>query len=310
MRKPDFYMFNSLGYNKNLFILPFDHRSSFIKLFGITNSQLSQDEKKTITNAKEIIYSAFQKSVSEGISKEQAAILIDEEYGDKIIQDAINQKYNVILTVEKSGQKEFTFEYADEFGKHIDKYKPTFVKALIHYNPNDDPLSKMRQQQKLEILSNYCHQKSYKFLLEILIAPTELQLKDVGGDLQRYDTQIRPNLTAKTIEELQNVHVEPDVWKVEGMESQDSYKIVVLQAQKGGRGNVGIVILGRGENQEKVENWIKIGSKVKGIIGFAVGRTVFWEPLKQFKFGNIDRNAVVEQISSNFLHFYNIFINN
>lgn len=303
-------MFDNLGYKKNLFILPFDHRSSFAKLFGFTNAQLSPEEKKIIISAKEIIFMAFEKALSEGISKEQAAILIDEEYGDKIIHDAINKDYNVILTTEKSGQKEFTFEYGDDFGKHIEKYKPRFVKALIHYNPNDDPLSKMRQQQKLGILSNYCHQNSYKFLLEVLVSPTEQQLRDINSNLERYEIEMRPNLTAKTIEELQNANVEPDIWKIEGMESQDSYKIVAIQAQKDGRDNVGIVILGRAENKEKVDNWIKIGSKTKGIIGFAVGRTVFWEPLTQYKNGNMDKDITIENISNNFLHFYNIFIGN
>ncbi len=300
-------MFNNLGYKKNLFILPFDHRSSFAKLFGFTNPQLNSKEKEIITGGKEIIYMAFEKTLSLGISKEQAAILIDEEYGDKIIHDAINKDYNVILTTEKSGQKEFAFEYADEFGKHIDKYKPKFVKALIHYNPNDDPLSKMRQQQKLEILSNYCHQNYYKFLLEVLVTPTEQQLQNAGGNTQRYDTEVRPNLTVKVIEELQNANVEPDIWKIEGMENEDSYKIVILQAHKEGRQDVGIVILGRAENQGKVEKWLKVGSKIQGIIGFAVGRTVFWEPLTEYKNGNIDKNTAIENISNNFLHFYNIF---
>lgn len=300
-------MFNNLGYKKNLFILPFDHRSSFAKLFGFTNPNLSPEEKEIITNAKEIIYVAFKKAVDQGISKEQAAILIDEEYGDKIIKDAINQNYNVILTTEKSGQKEFTFEYGDEFKKHIEKYKPIFVKALIHYNPDDDPLSKMRQQQKLEILSNYCHQNSYKFLLEVLVSPTTQQLKDVSGNSKRYDIEARPNLTAKAIEELQNADIEPDIWKIEGMENEDSYKIVALQAQKGERKNVGIVILGRAENQEKVEQWIKTGNKIKGIVGFAVGRTIFWSPLTEYKNGKIEKEKVIETISNNFVHFYHIF---
>lgn len=300
-------MFNNLGYKKNLFILPFDHRSSFAKLFGFTNEELSTDEKKKITTAKEIIYQAFEKSMSKGILKEEAAILVDEEYGDKIIQDAINKKYNVILTTEKSGQKEFTFEYGDEFGKHIEKYAPHFVKALIHYNPNDDPLSKMRQQQKLEILSNYCHQNSYKFLLEVLVSPTESQLIDVSGNSQLYDAQVRPNLTAKAIEELQNANVEPDIWKIEGMENEDSYKIVVLQAQKEERKNVGIVILGRAENQDKVGEWIKAGNKIKGIIGFAIGRTLFWEPLTEYKNGKITKEQTIEMISNKFIYFYNLF---
>lgn len=301
-------MISNLGYKKNLFILPFDHRFSFIELFGFTNPNLSFGEKTTITQAKEIIYSAFKNAVSEEIPKEQAAILIDEEYGDKIIRDAINQDYNVILTTEKSGQKEFVFEYEDNFVKHIEKYKPLFVKALIHYNPNDDPLSKMRQQQKLEILSNYCHENSYKFLLEVIVSPTDSQFKEVNGNKDLYDNDMRPNLTVEVMKELQNVNVEPDIWKIEGMENEDSYKIVSLQARKGERNNVGIVILGRSENQEKVEKWIRSGNKIKGIVGFAVGRTAFWKPLTDYKNGKIEKEEVIRIISNNFLHFYNIFI--
>lgn len=302
-------MINNLGYKKNLFILPFDHRSSLIELFGFTNPDLSSEEKKIITNAKEIIYTAFKKAIEQEIPKDQAAILIDEEYGDKIIRDAINQDINVILATEKSGQKEFTFEYGDDFAKHIDKYKPTFVKALIHYNPNDDPLSKMRQQQKLEILSKYCHENSYKFLLEILVSPTDSQFSDVNGNKDLYDLQLRPNLTAKAIEELQNADVEPDIWKIEGMESEDNYKIVALQSRREERNDVGIVILGRAENQNKVEKWIKSGNKIRGILGFAVGRTIFWEPLIEYKNGKIEKEKVIEIINNNFLHFYHLFVN-
>lgn len=302
-------MINNLGYKKNLFILPFDHRSSFINLFGITNPNLSSEEKEIISHAKKIVYSAFKNAIEQGVPKEQAAILIDEEYGDEIIKDARNYKYNVILTTEKSGQKEFALEYEDDFAKHIEKYKPGFVKALIRYNPNDDPLSKMRQQQKLEILSNYCHENSYKFLLEILVPPTDSQLKEVNGNNDLYDSQIRSNLTVKAMEELQNANVEPDIWKIEGMESEDSYKIVTLQARKEERGNVGIIILGRAENRDKVETWIRTGNKIKGIIGFAVGRTVFWEPLTEYKNGKIEKEKAIEVIRDNFLHFYHVFIN-
>ncbi len=271
------------------------------------NPTLSTDEKETITKAKEMIYIAFRRAVEREIPKQEAAILIDEEYGDKIIRNAISQEYNVILTAEKSGQKEFTFEYADDFEKHIKKYKPPFVKALIHYNPNDDPLSKMRQQQKLEMLSNYCHENSYKFLLEVLISPTDSQIKEVNGNNDLYDAQVRPNLTVKAIEELQNAKVEPDIWKIEGMDNEDSYKIVALQVQKEERHNVGIVVLGRAENQDKVEKWIRSGNKIKGVIGFAVGRTVFWEPLIGYKNGKIEKEKAIEIIANNFLHFYRIF---
>ena len=275
---------NNLGYKKNLFILPFDHRSSFIRLFGFTNPNLSPEEKETITDAKEIIYTAFKKAVEQEISKEQAAILIDEEYGDKIIQDAITKNYNVILTTEKSGQEEFNFEYGTDFVTHIEKYKPTFVKALIRYKQN-------LNCTKLKILSDYCHKNEYKFLLEVL---TVNKTK---------------NEAIAAIKEFQNAGVEPDIWKLEGMETEKEYQEIVIQAQNGNRQDVKIAILGRGEKQAAVEEWIKVGSKVKGIIGFAVGRTVFWEPLVEYKNGKIEKEKATEIISNNFLHFYHIFMN-
>jgi 5-dehydro-2-deoxygluconokinase len=277
-------MINDLGYRNNLFILPFDHRSSFAKLFGFINQNLTPEEKESIVKAKEIIYEAFKKTIEQGIPKDEAAILVDEEYGDKIIQDAISQNYNVILTTEKSGREEFSFEYGDDFAKHIEKYKPAIVKALVRYNTGAG-------QTKLKLLSDYCHKNGYKFLVEVLT---------------KNKTEIE---AVNAIKEFQSAGVEPDIWKLEGMETEKEYQDIVAQAQNEGRQDVKIVILGRGEIQENVEKWIKIGAKVKGIIGFAIGRTIFRNPLTEYINGKIEKNQAIEIISNNFLHFYNLFVN-
>ena len=267
-------MFNNLGYKKNLFILPFDHRNSFEKEF----------KKENISAFKNIVYEAFKKAVSKNVSKETAAILVDEEYGDKIIRDAINQDYNVILTTEKSGQEEFTFEYGDEFGKHIEKYKPTFAKALIRYKSNAD-------WSKLKLLADYCRKNNYKFLLEVLLNfPINTSQK-----------------AREAIYELHRSGVEPDVWKLEGMESQNAYQEVVAKIQEGERSDVGLVILGRGENEETVNKWITDGARVKGVIGFAIGRTIFLDPLRMFRDGKITKEQTIEMISNKFIYFYNLF---
>lgn len=275
---------NDLGYKKNLYILPFDHRASFAKLLGFTNPYFSPKEKEAIISAKEIIYSAFKKAVEQEIPKENAAILVDEEYGDRIIQDAENNNYNVILTTEKSGQDEFAFEYSNMFAQHIEKYKPNFVKALIRYKVDVDC-------HGLRTLSDYCHKTGYKFILEVL---TE------------YKTEKE---TIAAIKELQSAGIEPDIWKLEGMETEKEFQNIISQVQGGSRRNVKVVILGRGEKQETVEKWIKVGAKVKGYIGFAIGRTIFWKPLLEYKNGKIDKEETIELICSNFLHFYHIFTN-
>ena len=95
---------------------------------------------------------------------------------------------------------------------------------------------------------------------------------------------------------------------MEGMGKEEDYRVFAERARIDGRDNVGIVILGRGAEQEVVEKWITAGAKIEGVIGFAVGRTVFWDPLVLFKDGKISRDEAVDQISKNFQHFYNLFM--
>lgn len=263
-------MIQNLGYTKPLFILAFDHQSTFEKA-GISN----------VSELKQIIYEAFKKSLS---TVQNAAILIDEKYGDEILKDAKKNNYTIALKVEKSGQEEFIFEYGEDFASHIEKYNPTFAKVVIKVQNGVSDLTKVN----LKKLSDYCHSHDPKFLLELI-------------------SNSNVNLILKTIVELQDEGIEPDVWKIEGMESDLDFLSIVQEARKDERDNVSVVILGRGEDKETVEKWVKTGSKIPGIIGFAVGRTIFWEPLSQFNNGKITKDQAIEQISQNYIRFYKLF---
>lgn len=266
------------------------------------------EQKKIVRAYKEIIYDAFKLSIERGISRHEGAILVDEEYGKEILVDAHKQDFITCLTVEKSGQEEFVFEYGDDFGAHIKKINPTFVKALIRYNPEGDQDINERQRVRLKILSEFAHKEGYKFLIEPLIPATEENLKNSGGDKEKYDREMRPALTIKMIMELQASGVEPDVWKIEGMwNSLDYQRVVAVARNSSARADVGVVILGRGENKDEIVDWIKAGRSVRGIIGFAVGRTVFLPPLIDFKNKVIDRREAVEKIAENYKYFHEVF---
>lgn len=149
----------------------------------------------------------------------------------------------------------------------------------------------MITKNNLKKLSDYCLDKNFKFLLEIV----------AGGEL---------DLILKTMNDLQIANIEPDVWKIEGMQNESSYEKIVTAARVGvGRSNVSVVILGRGENRALVQKWLKTGSKVKGVIGFAVGRTIFWDSLIGLRDGKISREDAILEISENFKYFYELFNN-
>lgn len=299
---------SKLGYNKPLYILPFDHRSAFAtELFKKQSlNDLSNEEKESIKEFKMLIYKGIKKAVDNLIPKENAAILVDEEFGQEVLMDAKHNGFITILTVEKSGHEEFDFMY-DNFKEHIEKFRPTFAKVLIKYNPKDSEDSKRRQQDKLKIISDYCHENNYKFLLEVLVLPTKEQLFEVNGSREAYDKKLRPELTAEVVRNLHTKGIEPDVWKLEGMETAIDYLGVIAEIRSGGRKDVGVVILGRGANEEKVQEWLRIGAKVDGVIGFAVGRTIFWDVIEKFHKGEIGKASVIETISKKFESFYKVF---
>lgn len=300
---------STLGFSRDLFILPFDHRGSFQeKLFGIKGRQPNAEETAEIASYKNIIYDGMKKAVSQGVAKDKAGILVDEQFGSAILKDAQTAGFMTACPAEKSGQDEFDFEYGSEFGAHISKFSPTFVKVLVRYNPDGDPVMNKRQAERLRKLSEYCHSNQRKFMFELLVPATAKQLAAVDGNTGRYDHEMRPNLMVRAMKELQETGIEPDVWKLEGIETAEDSKKVALQARQGKREQVGVIVLGRGENAEKVKHWLSTAAKVPGLIGFAVGRTVFWEPLKKFKEGKQTREEAVDQIAATYKGFCDLWV--
>lgn len=296
------------GYDHPLYILPFDHRGSFeTKMFG-WHEPLSEQQTSQIAEAKQVIYDGFKAAIQGGVAKATAAILVDEQFGAAILRDASARGFHTACPAEKSGQEEFDFEYGDDFAAHIEAFRPTFCKVLVRYNPESDAEANRVQAERLRRLSEYLQSAGRSlFMFELLVPAEKAQLDRVHGDKKAYDLEIRPRLMVQTIHELQDAGVEPDVWKIEGLDRSEDCEKMVEAAQRGGRDKVGCIILGRGEDETQVRKWLTVASSVKGFIGFAVGRTDFWDPLVAWRAGKIDRETAVHQISGHYSEFVDIF---
>ena len=298
----------AIGYNEPLYILPFDHRGSFqTKMFGWTGT-LSADQTAEIASAKQVIYEGFKAALHAGVPEQKAGILVDEQFGAAILRDARANGYTTACPAEKSGQEEFDFQYGEEFAKHIEAFQPTFCKVLVRYNPEGDRALNQRQAARLKRLSDYLHTSGRnKFMFELLVPAEKAQLDQIKGDKKTYDVELRPRLMVQTIMELQDAQVEPDVWKIEGLDRREDCEKIVTVARRGRRDNVGCIILGRGENDQKVREWLTIAATVEGFIGFAVGRTSFWDSLINMRAKKITREDAVAQIAGRYREFVDIF---
>jgi 5-dehydro-2-deoxygluconokinase len=298
----------SLGYDKSLYFLPFDHRASFkTGLFG-WKGELTSEQAQRVADAKQVIYDAFEAAVADGVPAERAGILVDEQFGASILRTARSAGFVTAAPVEMSGQDEFDFEYGDDFAKHIEVFAPTFCKVLVRYNPSGDPLLNRRQTARLKQLSDYlCAQDRSQFLFELLVPPEPRQLQKFKGDKRSFDRELRPQLMVETIHELQDAGVEPDVWKIEGLDRPEDCQSIVVAARREGRDKVGCIVLGRGENEDKVRDWLMTAASVPGFTGFAVGRTAFWEPLIGWRDGKLSKAAAVQEIARRYRQFVDVF---
>jgi len=293
---------------KELLILAFDHRASFLeKMFGIKGRPPTPQEKLQIEDYKKMIFEGFRLATRKKVPKDIAGLLVDEEFGTAVLREAKKEGFSFAMPCEKSGQDEFDFDYGEDFAKHIEKFDPTFVKVLVRYNPEGDPAMNKRQLQRLKRLSDYLIGAKRTFLFELIVPATSSQLAKLGGAKEKYDLELRPKLMVDSLKEIQDAGVEPAIWKLEGVDKPSDAKAVVKQAQTGGR-KVGVITLGRGESKEKVQEWLTVGAKIPGIIGFAVGRTIFWNPLADFKAGKINRQQAVEQIANTYVEFTELWL--
>src|SRR5947209_5071300 len=298
----------ALGYDGKLYVLAFDHRGSFQKkMFGI-ESDPTPEQTETIASAKKLIFEGMLVAVERGLDAATAGVLVDEQFGSDVPQLAQERGLKLAMPVEKSGQEEFDFEYGDDFAAHIERFDPDFSKVLVRYNPDGDAAMNERQLGRLERLADWLHENERKFLFELLVPATDEQLSSVDGDGNRYDAELRPELMRRTIEEIQGAGIEVDIWKIEGVDERDDAAMLAEQTRSGpGREGVVCVALGRGASTEKVNQWLEAAAPVAGFVGFAIGRSIWWDALKGWLAEELEREAAAEQIAENYLRFIGVY---
>jgi myo-inositol catabolism protein IolC len=292
---------------RRFYMLSFDHRGSIEKELLDLTTEPDAEERTRISALKEIIYAGFRQAVAEGAPKDACGLLVDEEFGAGIARSAKAAGYTLAMPVERTGRQEFDFEFGDDFGAHIESFDPTFAKVLVRYNPDGDAQLNSRQEARLARLTRWLADHRRELLLELLVPATEAQLDQVDGDRDAYDRTLRPALVVRTLGTLQRAGVEPRIWKVEGLDDSADCERVLTQARIDGRDEVECVVLGRGADRDRVETWLRQAAPVPGYIGFAIGRTLWEDALREHLAGRLDAAAASERIAHEYRGMIDVY---
>jgi len=285
-----------------LFILAMDHRDSFGRtLFGVHGTPTAE-QLAAMRSAKEVIFTGAQHLVATEPSAGQLAILVDEQLGADVARNAKGGGFVLAMPVEKSGADRFTFEYGDDFAAHIEAFDPDWIKVLVRFNPADPAELRHAQTEALRRLDAWVTGTRRRWLIELLVPPTREQLA-ASDDQALYDEHQRPELTAQLIGTLTAAGIHPAIWKLEGYETTSGAQKVLDAVKASSAPAASCIVLGRDAPQQQVDHWLDIAAPLPGYAGFAIGRSIWEQPIADYLAGHIDRDVTEARIADRYRHF-------
>ncbi len=288
-----------------LLILAMDQRDSFAKLFGTEEGEASTEQVEQMRAAKTLIYRGVA-AVADQVEGAQIGVLVDEEYGPAVLEQAHADGRVLAYPVEKSGQHLFDLEYGDQTSAHVRRWHPDYVKVLVRMNPSDDAGETQDQLTRLARLSGSLRDAGLPFLFELLVPATDAQLASVGGDSTAYDRDVRPGLAVQVMEAVQDAGVEPTLWKIEGLETSEAARQIVAGARTGGR-DADCIVLGRDAPRATLDHWLQVAAGTDGFVGFAIGRSIWKEALQQYLTDH-DEATFLATVGANYLHYVRTYL--
>src|SRR5215831_7557075 len=285
-----------------LLIMAMDHRETFGRtLFGVTDDHPDARQHAAMTAAKRLIYAGLARARAE-LPCGRAGVLVDERYGQPVIEAARSDGVVLALPVEHSGREWFELEWGQRWLEHVSSNRPDYAKVLVRDNPAFPPERRDRQLRALREVSDALSGLRTPLLYELLVPATGAQLAAAGGT-DAYDRDLRPDLVTQVIADNQAAGVEPAIWKIEGLESAAAARAVVAQIRAGGRDRVDAIVLGRDAPAARLDHWLAVAAPVDGFVGFAIGRSIWEEPIADHNRGSAGEEETIDRIAGRYLGF-------
>ena len=276
-----------------LFILAMDHRGSFGKtLFDVRDDDPTPDQLAREKAAKSLIFAGLPTP-----PVGRAGVLVDEELGADVIA-AAQGSVVLAIPIEASGHDWFTLQYGHDWLDHVQAVRPDYAKVLVRDNPSFDAADRSAQLDRLAAVSAGLAAAGVPFLYELLVPATDKQLGSVGGSVDRYDRDVRPDLVTQVIADNQKAGVEPTLWKVEGLDTVDAARQVAAQA-----GDADLIVLGRDAPASRLDTWLEVAAQVDAFVGFAIGRSIWEDPIRRHNAGELSDEEASAEIAERYLGF-------
>jgi len=245
--------------------------------------------RQRIAAVKRLAFDAFLQARDRSQDvKTYGALLIDEQYAAPLVAEAMAAGITVGTPAERAG----AFPLAWSTSPFERALTGEFAKVLVRYRPDDPEAIREAQFEKLYALQGWCRRAGKPVVLEILVARR-------NEPEEEFEASGRPRMLATFIAEAYRRHLVPEFWKIEGTVSHEGARIIdeAIAARPEGRQ----IILGKGADAATIDRWFSAVAGLRSAVGFAIGRSVLWEPATAYLAGTTEAAQAVSAIATNYL---------
>jgi 5-dehydro-2-deoxygluconokinase len=245
--------------------------------------------RERIREVKRLAFDGFMLARTQSpAARDFGALLIDEQYSSAVIAGALKDGITVGTPAEKAGAVPLAWA-TEPFSGAL---TGAFVKVLARHRSDDDPAVQAEQWKKLDALQAWCRAAGKPLVLEVLVAR-----KDEAED--EFEAAGRPAMLAGFIADAYRRGLTPEFWKIEGTLAPQGARTIdaAIAAHPACRQ----IILGKAAELATIDRWFAACAASATASGFAIGRSVFWEPSAAYLEGSLTADRAAAAIAGTYL---------
>ena len=262
-----------------LCVMAFDHRSQLEDMAREAGTDTAR-----IKTLKKLIFKASQQVAQEANLAGKAGLLCDSTFGQDVLNEVTGQGWWIGRPIELPGSRPLRLEHGNIGSQLIDWPLEHVVKCLVFYSPEDELDIRTEQEELVQEVYQACCKSGHELLLEVIL-PAGVKKED--------------RLYIQALERFYDLGIKPDWWKLPALEA-DSWDTVSSVVTERDAFCHGVVILGLDAPQEELQKGFNATADKEIVKGFAVGRTLFGEPSRQWLANSINDETLIENIKQNY----------
>lgn len=265
----------------DIYGMAFDHRK---QLFEMAREEGADPER--IGTLKRLLVRATEEGAERAGVSDQIGVLIDDSYGQDALDAVTGRGWWIGRPLELPGSLPLELEGGRSVGSRL-RHWPLehIVKCLVFYHPGQPINVRLAQERQLKELYQACQASGHELLIEV-IPPT--------------DSEVDDDTLPLALQRFYNLGIYPDWWKLPAPTGATWQLLQQLIKQRDPYCH-GVVLLGQDAPLEELKAAFNQSAGVDICRGFTVGRTLFGQPSRAWLAGHIDDDALVAQVSANYL---------